>query len=1234
MAKTETRPVSGTPGGPNDEAPPSTEVRSRLDHPIVWIGAALVVLLIFAWGFLADPSRTAATRDPAWYTWRAGLIAHGDPGSVAGDWGPFHMFGGGYRVSVPMIGAFLQSAGGTGASSFAGFMMVLMPVLAGLALAAGAYRSTKDWVLSILTMFVVGAFFLTTPYVGYLDNLFVLLVLSALVAFLEPARRSWGARSAVFLLALLAMFTHPTTCVVFLGVMFAVLGWHLLSMGFKVREVLDRDLPALLAVFSGFILGGILWVGGKLFLWGVAGNLADAALPPPYTKEFFLERLWQWVGSQFPLVTIPLVIIAVAWIAMRSWRDAKPADAYRTMAQWWLLPYLASVLFIVMGSVVPYYRFFNSTAAIMPLVAIGLWVIIRWILNRLDASKGLKIGAGLAITVLLAGGFAYTINQGLETTQWNDPENQWIDQPTREALASAEVIIGAQPDRPVVFVNNYAKAFQAYGWSKTFSNVARSGLAGGEAERVYQYFGDLEPFLAGERTISNPDCNDILDEEELELKLISGGEVEGADGEMVKQPARTECAYDLVSRGFLDEMNLGVEEHGGTPIVFMVKGFQDKSDNLVYFSEDAPQPEGATLTPLGPEVFLVQGDGLAQVDQADIDAATAAGAAEKARLADHPGLFDEPLHLLRVLLTLLLLLVVPGLIAAPWFGLKDWHQKLGLVAPVSLAMNILMGILVISVTRSSFGLTPALVTFALSIGLAFVLRWMAAKREAEKRVPYAFEPLVDENGNVESDEAFQERRARLLQVWTEAGIGYEVDAETGAITQVIRGVGARAARLRILATKAGDMIDAMGVPFRKKSFRSLMLTQYISMAGDGVVAATILTAVMDPRSAKTGRDLLAIVFLTYLPFVLVAPFVGVVADKYDRRKLLVIVNYARAVFMVLAATTLLLSVDAIPMLSALALLVLGGFRLTLLVKGAALPDSVGGQDLLLANSLSQAGGTLFQAAGGVGAFVLAKFMPAGVVAFSAVVLYFVAGRFARGVLQAATYDTVGFGVVMRGMFRSVADGFKELTIRPAAVVGILSFWAARMLMFGFIGLSLSFATFETITGGEAGGGALDLVVNLGFGAIGAIVGLVLAQYFRDRVAPARLIMVFMVAAGLAALLAPFGPGRLVATFFAGLAFFLVKVAADTVTQQALPDDFRGRAYALFDITYALSYALPAAVLYMGASANIDLDWMVAGFGALVIVIALGLGAWSRKLGLFERVSDDLEGEELEEGIVA
>jgi len=137
--------------------------RGRLDSPWLFVVAIGVLLLIFGEQFIRDPSLTAPTRDPAWYTWRAGIIVHSNPGLVPQDWGPFHMFGGGYRVSVPLIGALLQDIAGTDQSSFAAFMMIFVPILAGLAFGAGAYRSTKSPTLYLLTMFVTGVFFLTTP---------------------------------------------------------------------------------------------------------------------------------------------------------------------------------------------------------------------------------------------------------------------------------------------------------------------------------------------------------------------------------------------------------------------------------------------------------------------------------------------------------------------------------------------------------------------------------------------------------------------------------------------------------------------------------------------------------------------------------------------------------------------------------------------------------------------------------------------------------------------------------------------------------------------------------------------------------------------------------------------------------------------------------------------------------------------------------------------------------------
>jgi hypothetical protein len=319
----------------------------------------------------------------------------------------------------------------------------------------------------------------------------------------------------------------------------------------------------------------------------------------------------------------------------------------------------------------------------------------------------------------------------------------------------------------------------------------------------------------------------------------------------------------------------------------------------------------------------------------------------------------------------------------------------------------------------------------------------------------------------------------------------------------------------------------------------------------------------------------------------------------------------------------------------MSLLVLAGFRLTLMVKGAGLPDSVQGEDLLLANSLSQAGGTIFQAAGAIFGVGMAKVfihVNAGWFAIGGVALYVFAGILARGINKLESgAPNESFGKAMRGVVRSVVDGVKEIAARPAAAVGIFSFWLTRSLAFGFIALSILFATVETLATKKAG--VVGQLIPVLFAGVGAGIGLFYAQRLKDRVAPARVIVTFMFLAGGSALLTPLGaPGRYAAAFFAGLAFFLVKVGADTLTQQALPDDFRGRAYAFFDITYALSYALPAAILFAASKAGIALGLVVAAYGLVVVLVAAVIGAWSRRLGLYERVSDDLTGDEIATGI--
>src|SRR5687767_9881644 len=99
-------------------------------------GFAVLMLLALGWQFLADPSLSAPTRDPAWYTWRAQVIIDGEPVRVAEEWGPDGLFAGGYRVTVPLAGALLKQVVGIDRYTFSAYLMIGVPILTGLAFGA------------------------------------------------------------------------------------------------------------------------------------------------------------------------------------------------------------------------------------------------------------------------------------------------------------------------------------------------------------------------------------------------------------------------------------------------------------------------------------------------------------------------------------------------------------------------------------------------------------------------------------------------------------------------------------------------------------------------------------------------------------------------------------------------------------------------------------------------------------------------------------------------------------------------------------------------------------------------------------------------------------------------------------------------------------------------------------------------------------------------------------------
>jgi MFS family permease len=133
-----------------------------------------------------------------------------------------------------------------------------------------------------------------------------------------------------------------------------------------------------------------------------------------------------------------------------------------------------------------------------------------------------------------------------------------------------------------------------------------------------------------------------------------------------------------------------------------------------------------------------------------------------------------------------------------------------------------------------------------------------------------------------------------------------------------------------------------------RNFTALLTAAGISSLGDGVrLAAFPLLAVTITASpvAVTG-----VAIANRLPWLLVALFSGAIADRYDRRKLMILVDIARAAVVAALAVALLLGADHLVILYIVAVLLGIGETLFSAAAQGLLPEIVPPDRLPTANS--------------------------------------------------------------------------------------------------------------------------------------------------------------------------------------------------------------------------------------------------------------------------------------------
>ncbi len=405
----------------------------------------------------------------------------------------------------------------------------------------------------------------------------------------------------------------------------------------------------------------------------------------------------------------------------------------------------------------------------------------------------------------------------------------------------------------------------------------------------------------------------------------------------------------------------------------------------------------------------------------------------------------------------------------------------------------------------------------------------------------------------------------------------------------------------------------------ERDFRLLLGAQCIAQMADGLAQVAFAEEiVLDPQGTPTRT--LALFALTLLPYSLLGPFTGVLVDRWPRRSILVWANVARAVLLV----SLPLWMGTLPADTALyagALVLLGFGRLFLTTKGASLPVVLNEHHLLRGNSVSGGGGMISALVGGVAGIGVAAVASTETAFIVAGFLYTIGALVARRISNPMAHPHKHLERVRDATARiatELVDGVREIWVRERARLPLFGIFVLRVAAM-FVALIAIEVIRTEYTATDDSGRLSASALALGAAGVGAFIGALTAPAMGRRFStPALLIIGFVVSGASMLVAAPVLELTTTVglTLFAGFGAFVAKVAVDAQVQEALPDEFRGRAFALYDILYNLASVV--AALFLVAFFESSLGALLASGGALVLILAWLLATAMKRAGMFLR----------------
>ncbi len=379
--------------------------------------------------------------------------------------------------------------------------------------------------------------------------------------------------------------------------------------------------------------------------------------------------------------------------------------------------------------------------------------------------------------------------------------------------------------------------------------------------------------------------------------------------------------------------------------------------------------------------------------------------------------------------------------------------------------------------------------------------------------------------------------------------------------------------------------------FRNRSFTLMWTGQLVSTIGDALTALTagILVYRLTGSALSVGLMLMA----TSLPSLIFGLFGGVIADRYDRKRILVVSSFVQAGFVALIPLLIPYGLVWLYLLVGLSSCARQFYSPA---YESVLPELATDEELAAANSLMSISTVGSTAVGYAAAGLLAAQFELGWVFLLDALTFVFAGVCLMGITVAKLGNTeeTNFRMVVRNMRKGLDYLFSHRVLRAVLSIGFGIGFASGVLNT----LTLPF-TITVLGASETAFGVQEALTSVGF-----VIGSFMMASFGNRLSERNWMALSITSLGLAALLYTFtNTVTLAVLFFAIVGFFNAPaiIAIRLLFQRKTPAGLRGRVIGAYFVGIEGSI-----VLGMGVGGLADL-FGIRAILAFASVLTLGMG---------------------------